>query len=117
MNSEIIITVAVVVVAIVLSYTLLWFKKHQTKIAKEAQDGNFLAFSLQILDGIVEDFVFDLKDSGQKGRDKKEDVKVKVKTFYADHNLPTPPDSAISGAIERGVSILKAGDKNNVKNG
>ncbi len=64
---------------------------------------------------VATNVVYDLKDSSEKGAEKKEQAKVKIKNFYADAHLPAPTDAQVSGAIEKAVAIMKMsseGEKN-----
>ncbi|MGQ5708840.1 phage holin [Lactobacillus sp. PSON] len=110
MNS-LILDISAVVIAIAISYGVFWFKNHKTKIDKQVEEGNALAFTIDILGKMVTNFVYDLKDDNEKGANKKKDVMVKVKTALADAKLPIPSDAEISGAIEKAVTTMKLAEK------
>lgn len=109
--TSLVLDAAAVIIAIAVVYGILWFKKHKTAIDKKVEEGNALALATSILGKMAENFVYDLKDSGQKGKDKKQDVEVKVKSALVDAHLPIPSDAEISGAIERAVTTMKVADK------
>lgn len=116
---NILVDISAVVIAIVLSYAVFWFKKHKTEIDQKRNEGDAIAFALDILGKITTNVVYDLKDSSEKGAAKKKEAKAKIKSFYADAHLPVPSDDVISGGIERAVQTMKLADEgdNNVKNG
>lgn len=114
--------IAAVVIAIVFSYAVFWYKKHKTVIDKKKSEGDALAFSLDILGKLASVFSYDLKNSSEKGTAKKKEVATKIKSSLADAKLPIPSDAAISGAIEKAVTAMKLADDeeksdNDVKNG
>lgn len=119
--NNLILDISAVVIAIAVSYGVFWFKKHKTDLDTKAAKGDALAYSVRILGDLVTNFVYDLKDSNEEGAKKKAEVKTKIKSILADNHLPIPPDSAIDGAIERGVTTMKIAEKEesdkNVKNG
>lgn len=113
---------AAVVIAIVFSYAVFWYKKHKTTIDKKKSEGDALAFSLDALGKLASMFAYDLKDSSDKGTAKKKEVATRIKSSLADAKLPIPSDDAISGAIEKAVTAMKLADSEeesdeNAKNG
>lgn len=113
--NNILVNVSAVVIALVLSYFVFWYKNHKTEIDKKRTEGDALAFMLNTLGKVSTNIVYDLKDSSEKGAEKKEQAKVKIKNFYADAHLPAPSDDQLSGAIEKAVAIMKLsneGEKN-----
>ena len=116
---NIFIDLSAVVIAIAFSYGIFWYKKHKTEIDKKRDQGDALAFSVDMLGKL---FAYDLKDSSEKGAAKKKEVANKIKGTFADAKLPMPSDAAISGAIEKAVTTMKVADNEeksdiNVKNG
>ena len=114
MNS-IFIDVSAVIVALVLSYFVFWYRNHKIEIDSKRAKGDALAFVVDTLGQVATNVVYDLKDNSEKGAEKKEQAKVKIKNFYADAHLPAPTDAQVSGAIEKAVAIMKMsseGEKN-----
>lgn len=114
MNS-IFIDVSAVIVALVLSYFVFWYRNHKIEIDSKRAKGDALAFVVDTLGQVATNVVYDLKDNSEKGAEKKEQAKVKIKNFYADAHLPAPSDTQVSGAIEKAVAIMKMsseGEKN-----
>ena len=112
---NILLNVSAVVVALVVSYFVFWYRNHKTEIDKKRAKGDALAFVVDTLGQVATNVVYDLKDSSEKGAEKKEQAKVKIKSFYADAHLPAPSDAQVSGAIEKAVAIMKMsseGEKN-----
>lgn len=119
---NIFIDLSAVVIAIAFSYGIFWYKKHKTEIDKKRDEGDALAFSVDMLGKLATMFAYDLKDSSEKGAAKKKEVANKIKVTFADAKLPVPSDAAISGAIEKAVTAMKLADSEekgdeNVKNG
>lgn len=120
--NDLLIDLAAVVIAIAFSYGIFWYKKHKTEIDRKRNEGDALAFSVDMLGKLATVFAYDLKDSSEKGTAKKKEVANKIKTTFADAKLPVPSDAAISGAIEKAVTTMKLADSeeksdNDVKNG
>lgn len=109
------ISIAAVVVAIVISYGVFWYKKHRTEIDAKRENGDMLAYTVDILGKLTSNFVYDLKDSSEAGKAKKQDVTTKIKAALADAHLPVPSDAAISGAIEKAVLAMKLSEEKEVK--
>ncbi|WP_103661631.1 phage holin [Lactobacillus sp. HT06-2] len=107
---NILIDAAAVVIAIVFSYAVFWYKNHKTVIDKKKSEGDALAFSLDVLGKLASVFAYDLKDSSDKGAAKKKEVTTKIKKTLGDAKLPVPNDDAISGAIEKAVTAMKVAD-------
>ncbi|MBP2057028.1 LL-H family phage holin [Lactobacillus colini] len=105
--NNILIDLAAVIVAISVSYGVFWYKKHQTEIDAKREKGDALAYTMDILGKLATNFVYDLKDSGETGKAKKQAVTTKVKSALGDAHLPIPSDAAISGAIEKAVLAMK----------
>ncbi len=102
-----IIDVSAVVAALALSYFVFWYRNHKIEIDSKRAKGDALAFVVDTLGQVATNVVYDLKDSSEKGAEKKEQAKVKIKNFYADAHLPAPSDAQVSGAIEKAVAIMK----------
>ena len=109
------IDVSGVVIALAVSYFVFWYRNHKIEIDSKRAKGDALAFVVDTLGQVATNVVYDLKDSSEKGAEKKEQAKVKIKNFYADAHLPAPTDAQVSGAIEKAVAIMKMsseGEKN-----
>lgn len=106
MNS-ILIDVSGVVIALAVSYFVFWYRNHKIEIDSKRAKGDALAFVVDTLGKVATNVVYDLKDSSEKGVEKKKQAKVKIKNFYAAANLPAPSDDQLSGAIEKAVAIMK----------
>lgn len=106
MNS-ILIDVSGVVIALAVSYFVFWYRNHKIEIDSKRAKGDALAFVVDTLGQVATNVVYDLKDSSEKGVEKKKQAKVKIKNFYADAHLPVPSDDQLSGAIEKAVAIMK----------
>ena len=106
MNS-ILIDVSGVVIALAVSYFVFWYRNHKIEIDSKRAKGDALAFVVDTLGQVATNIVYDLKDSSEKGVEKKKQAKVKIKNFYADAHLPAPSDDQLSGAIEKAVAIMK----------
>lgn len=104
---NIIIDVSGVVIALAVSYFVFWYRNHKIEIDSKRAKGDALAFVVDTLGQVATNVVYDLKDSSEKGAEKKEQAKVKIKNFYADAHLPAPSDAQVSGAIEKAVAIMK----------
>lgn len=109
--NDLILDAIAIIIAVIVAYGVFWFKKHKTEIDKKAEEGNALAFATDLLGKMTTNFVYDLKDSSEKGEHKKQDVMVKVKSALADAKLPIPSDAEISGAIEKAVTTMKLADQ------
>ena len=112
---NILLNVSAVVVALVVSYFVFWYRNHKNQIDSKRAKGDALAFVVDTLGQVGTNVVYDLKDNSEKGAEKKEQAKVKIKNFYADAHLPAPSDTQVSGAIEKAVAIMKMsseGEKN-----
>lgn len=113
--NNILIDVSGVVIALAVSYFVFWYRNHKIEIDSKRAKGDALAFVVDTLGQVATNVVYDLKDSSEKGAEKKEQAKVKIKNFYADAHLPAPTDAQVSGAIEKAVAIMKMsseGEKN-----
>lgn len=104
---NILLNVSAVVVALVVSYFVFWYRNHKNEIDSKRAKGDALAFVVDTLGQVATNIVYDLKDSSEKGAEKKKQAKVKIKNFYADAHLPAPSDDQLSGAIEKAVAIMK----------
>ena len=105
--NNILVNVSAVIIALVLSYFVFWYRNHKIEIDSKRAKGDALAFVVDTLGKVATNVVYDLKDSSEKGTEKKEQAKVKIKNFYA--------DAQVSGAIEKAVAIMKMsseGEKN-----
>ena len=113
--NNILVNVSAVIIALVLSYFVFWYRNHKIEIDSKRAKGDALAFVVDTLGQVATNVVYDLKDNSEKGTEKKEQAKVKIKNFYADAHLPAPSDAQVSGAIEKAVAIMKMsseGEKN-----
>lgn len=113
--NNILIDVSGVVIALAVSYFVFWYRNHKIEIDSKRAKGDALAFVVDTLGQVATNVVYDLKDSSEKGVEKKKQAKVKIKNFYADAHLPAPSDAQVSGAIEKAVAIMKMsgeGEKN-----
>ena len=104
---NILLNVSAVIVALVLSYFVFWYRNHKIEIDSKRAKGDALAFVVDTLGKVATNVVYDLKDSSEKGVEKKKQAKVQIKKFYADAHLPAPSDDQLSGAIEKAVAIMK----------
>ena len=105
--NNILIDVSGVVIALAVSYFVFWYRNHKIEIDSKRAKGDALAFVVDTLGQVATNVVYDLKDSSEKGVEKKKQAKVKIKNFYADAHLPAPSDDQLSGAIETAVAIMK----------
>ncbi|MEY8679580.1 phage holin [Lactobacillus johnsonii] len=105
--NNILIDVSGVVIALAVSYFVFWYRNHKIEIDSKRAKGDALAFVVDTLGQVATNVVYDLKDSSEKGVEKKKQAKVKIKNFYADAHLPAPSDDQLSGAIEKAVAIMK----------
>lgn len=113
--SNILVNVSAVVVALAVSYFVFWYRNHKTEIDNKRAKGDALAFVVDTLGQVATNTVYDLKDSSEKGAEKKKQAKIKIKNFYADSHLPVPTDDQLSGAIEKAVTIMKLSDNEGEK--
>lgn len=107
---NILLNVSAVVVALVVSYFVFWYRNHKVEIDKKRAKGDALAFAIDVLGQVATNAVYDLKDNSEKGIEKKKQAKTRIKSFYADAHLPAPADDQISGAIEKAVTVMKVAD-------
>lgn len=105
--NNILIDVSGVVIALAVSYFVFWYRNHKIEIDSKRAKGDALAFVVDTLGQVATNVVYDLKDSSEKGVEKKKQAKVKIKNFYTDAHLPAPSDDQLSGAIEKAVAIMK----------
>ena len=105
--NNILIDVSGVVIALAVSYFVFWYRNHKIEIDSKRAKGDALAFVVDTLGQVATNVVYDLKDSSEKGVEKKKQAKVKSKNFYTDAHLPAPSDDQLSGAIEKAVAIMK----------
>lgn len=105
--NNILIDVSGVVIALAVSYFVFWYRNHKIEIDSKRAKGDALAFVVDTLGQVATNVVYDLKDSSEKGVEKKKQAKVKIKNFYANAHLPAPSDDQLSGAIEKAVAIMK----------
>lgn len=105
--NNILVNVSAVIVALVLSYFVFWYRNHKIEIDSKRAKGDALAFVVDTLGQVATNVVYDLKDSSEQGAEKKKQAKVKIKNFYVDAHLPAPSDDQLSGAIEKAVAIMK----------
>ncbi|MGI1820167.1 phage holin [Lactobacillus johnsonii] len=105
--NNILVNVSAVVIALVLSYFVFWYKNHKTEIDKKRAEGDARAFVIDTLGKVATNVVYDLETNTEQGAEKKKQAKVKIKNFYADAHLPAPSDAQVSGAIEKAVAIMK----------
>ena len=76
---NILLNVSAVVVALVVSYFVFWYRNHKNEIDSKRAKGDALAFVVDTLGQVATNIVYDLKDSSEKVLKRRNKLKSRLK--------------------------------------
>ena len=83
--NNILVNVSAVIVALVLSYFVFWYRNHKIEIDSKRAKGDALAFVVDTLGQVATNVVYDLKDNSEKVLKRKNKLKLKLRIFMLTH--------------------------------
>lgn len=104
---NILLNVSAVVVALVVSYFVFWYRNHKIEIDERAAKGDRVAMAQQIVAQAVTPLVYQAEKRGGAGEEKMDFVINGLNLILSLAHLPALPASFLKGLAEKAVVAMK----------